>query len=49
MPVYALGGMRPVDMETSLMSRAQGLAMISAVWSAADPAAAVQACLRSKA
>lgn len=49
MPVYALGGMRPVDMETSLMSRAQGLAMISAVWSATDPAAAVRACLRSKA
>ncbi len=48
LPVFALGGMRPRDMETGLRCRAQGLAMISAVWSAADPAASVRACLRSK-
>ncbi len=46
LPVYALGGMQPVDMSRSLACRAQGLAMISAVWSAADPAAVIGDCLK---
>jgi 8-oxo-dGTP diphosphatase len=32
MPVYAIGGMRPVDLQRARGSGAQGLAMISAAW-----------------
>jgi 8-oxo-dGTP diphosphatase len=44
-PVYALGGMSPSDMDAAKRNGAHGLAMIGALWTAADPAAAVAACL----
>lgn len=44
MPIYALGGLRADDMAESWERGAQGLAMISGVWSASDPAAAVRLC-----
>lgn len=44
-PVYALGGMRPADMTQAWHSGAQGIAMISAIWQAADPSLAIRRCL----
>lgn len=44
-PIYALGGMQPEDMAAARRYGARGLAMISGIWSAADPVAAVEACL----
>jgi len=44
-PVYALGGVVPADMAVARRNGAHGLAMISGVWSARDPAAVVAACL----
>lgn len=44
LPVYALGGMLPAHLASARRNGAQGLAMISGIWSAADPAAAVAAC-----
>ena len=43
LPVYALGGMRPSDLSVARDAGAQGLAMISGIWDAPDPAAAVAA------
>jgi 8-oxo-dGTP diphosphatase len=48
LPVYALGGMRPADMTLARAKGARGLAMISGIWSAADPEAAVSSCLWSE-
>ena len=45
LPVYALGGLMPCDMAEAKRYGAQGLAMISGVWKAANPGAAVRACL----
>jgi 8-oxo-dGTP diphosphatase len=42
--VYALGGMRLQDLSRARASGAQGLAMISGLWKAADMAAVVDAC-----
>ncbi len=41
-PVYALGGMCPADLNLARRSGAQGVSMISGVWSASDPADAVR-------
>ncbi|HEY7841078.1 MAG TPA: Nudix family hydrolase [Gammaproteobacteria bacterium] len=46
LPVYALGGITPADLETARRNGAHGLAMIGGIWSAEDPAAAVAACVR---
>ena len=43
-PVYALGGLRPDDMEIARRMGAQGLAMISGVWEADSIEDAVKAC-----
>lgn len=45
MPVYALGGISPADMAVAKRNGAHGIAMIGGIWSAADPAAAVAACV----
>ena len=42
LPVYALGGMRPEDLPAACRAGAHGLAMISGVWDALDPAAEVE-------
>lgn len=42
LPVYALGGMRPDDMNLARAAGARGLAMIGGIWSAPDPGAAVK-------
>jgi len=47
-PVYALGGMGPAHMGEAWRRGAQGLAMISAVWSARSPAHAVRRCLEEE-
>lgn len=39
LPVYAVGGMRLADLSQALSCGAQGLAMISGLWDAADPRA----------
>lgn len=44
LPVYALGGMRPADMKPARAMGARGLAMISGIWMATDPEAAVRSC-----
>ena len=44
LPVYALGGMQPVHMKPARSMGARGLAMISGIWAAADPVAAVGYC-----
>jgi len=44
-PVYALGGMRPHDMSRAWYGGAQGIAMLSSVWEAEEPATVVRACL----
>lgn len=41
-PVYALGGMRPRDLGTARRNGALGIALISGVWTAQDPVAAVE-------
>ena len=41
LPVFALGGMRPEEMSAAWRAGAQGLAMISGIWAAADPAAVI--------
>ncbi len=43
-PVYALGGMEPAHLRNGWSAGAQGLAMLSALRDAADPAAIVRAC-----
>lgn len=42
-PVYALGGMKPADLEHAVNHGAQGLAMIGGVWSSPSISAAVRA------
>ncbi|MDZ7735356.1 MAG: Nudix family hydrolase [Gammaproteobacteria bacterium] len=44
-PVYALGGMRPDHLTRAWDGGAQGVAMLSSVWEAADPARVIRACL----
>jgi 8-oxo-dGTP diphosphatase len=36
LPVYALGGMQPTDLETAWRSGAQGIAMLRASWRNAE-------------
>jgi len=43
MPVYALGGMGPEDIDRARVAGAQGLAMISGVWGAPEPEAVIAA------
>ena len=47
LPVFALGGVRPEHASTLRASGAAGLAVISAVFAAADPAAALHACVQA--
>lgn len=47
LPVYALGGVRPEHARALRSAGAAGLAVISAVSSAPDPALALHACLRA--
>ena len=42
LPVYALGGMRAVDLPRARAAGAQGVAMIRGVWDAVDPADVVK-------
>lgn len=44
-PAYALGGMRPDHIGQAWDGGAQGVAMLSSVWEAADPAQVVRACM----
>lgn len=44
-PVYALGGLSAVDLPRAWQEGAQGIAFISAVWSAPDPVIAVRECV----
>jgi len=44
-PVYALGGMRPDHLSRAWDGGAQGVAMLSSVWKAEDPARVIRACL----
>lgn len=44
LPIYALGGLTPADLEMARRNGGHGLAMIGSIWSAEDPAAAVAAC-----
>jgi 8-oxo-dGTP diphosphatase len=46
-PVFALGGMEPAHMRSAWDHGAQGIAVISSIWNADDPASAVRACLCS--
>lgn len=48
MPAYALGGMQPEDMTTAQSAGAQGIAMLSGVWQAPDPAGVIRACMNSE-
>lgn len=48
-PVYAIGGIGPGDLPAARQAGAWGAAVISAIWSAADPAAAAAACVESAA
>jgi len=41
-PVYALGGIRPQELAVARLNGAHGVAMISAIWSAPDPVAALE-------
>ena len=45
-PLYALGGVYPSELDMALRSGARGIAMISGVWNADDPVMAVRACMR---
>lgn len=44
LPIYALGGMRPVDLGLARAAGARGIATVSGVWSASDIEAEVVAC-----
>lgn len=44
LPVYALGGMRPADLESARAAGACGIATVSGVWGASDIEAEVVAC-----
>ncbi|MBI4006040.1 MAG: Nudix family hydrolase, partial [Gammaproteobacteria bacterium] len=44
-PVYALGGMRPVHLRKAWDNGAQGVAMLSGVWSANNPADVIRKCV----
>jgi 8-oxo-dGTP diphosphatase len=45
MPIYALGGLTPADLPAARRAGARGVALISSIWSAADPALVVRAAL----
>jgi 8-oxo-dGTP diphosphatase len=45
MPVYALGGMLPEDMSKAWNYGAQGIAMLSGVWSSNMPAEVIRKCI----
>jgi 8-oxo-dGTP diphosphatase len=44
-PVYALGGMRPEYMGKAWHCGAQGLAMLSSIWSSSNPAKVISDCI----
>lgn len=44
-PVYAIGGMQPVDLDSARQHGARGLAIIRGIWESGDPVAAARACL----
>ena len=46
-PVYAIGGVTPVRAQEALLAGAHGVAVISAIWSEADPARAVRTFLEA--
>ena len=43
-PIYALGGMQPEDLQTAWNHGAQGIAMLSGVWSSNKPAEIIRNC-----
>ena len=45
-PVYALGGMQPEDLDTAWGYGAQGIAMLSGVWSSSKPAEIIMNCFQ---
>lgn len=46
LPVFALGGMGPADLNRARLCGAQGLGMVSGLWSAGDAGAAMLDCAR---
>ena len=44
-PVYALGGMQPLHLQKAWDNGAQGVAMLSGVWSANNPADVIRKCV----
>jgi len=44
-PVYALGGMLPMHMDMAWESGAQGIAMLSGIWSSNKPAEVIRDCI----
>ncbi len=46
-PVYALGGMHPWHLNMAWEHGAQGIALLSSVWQADDPAEIVRQCIMS--
>jgi 8-oxo-dGTP diphosphatase len=46
-PIYALGGMLPTHMHTAWKCGAQGIAMLSGVWSSSRPAEVIRECINA--
>jgi thiamine monophosphate synthase len=46
-PAFALGGLKPAHMDLAWGHGGQGLAMISGIWDAEDPAEAVRSAYAS--
>ena len=44
-PIYALGGMLPMHMEMAWKNGAQGIAMLSGIWSSNKPAEVIRECI----
>jgi len=44
-PVYALGGMLPIHMDTAWECGAHGIAMLSGIWSSGNPAEVIRQCI----
>jgi 8-oxo-dGTP diphosphatase len=44
-PVYALGGMQASHLDIAQKAGGQGIAMVSGIWSSADPGGVIRACI----
>ena len=45
-PIYALGGVQPSELNMAIKNGAWGIAMVSGIWNAREPVKAVRACLK---